>query len=94
MIGKNGTGDGRGDCLYGARRAFGDGRLFGNSHEFGNGFGDDSKYEYSDGHCFGDGHGGGVGSGFGESEYITALIIENNPVTMAYQAATLQTSGG
>jgi len=91
MISKDGNGDNCGDGLYKrARLTFGDGRIFGYSHASDHGSGTDLKHDYGDGYSFGDGRGGGTGTRFGESECITALIIDDHPLTMAYQAATFQ----
>jgi len=59
------------------------------------------QFFFGDGDSYGDGNSDGFGDGGGdclgvaprEIVYVTALIIDSDPVTTAYQAATMQTIG-
>jgi len=63
----------------------------GNGHNNWEGDGRGHQLTFGEGVRNGDGFAClGVGSG-GESPYVTHLIINQDPVTMAYQAVTMQT---
>jgi len=82
MLKHNSDGDG-GWWFPGVTPCFGDGDRVGNGHSGG----------FGDGYFCGTGLGDGFGRGYGENPSITSLIIDEDPVTMAYQSVTLQTTG-
>jgi len=84
----NGNGHGDGDySMYEFER--GDGHHIFNTlrHTEGSGAGDGKRYA---GHMTGDGYGFGSARG---SQYVTALLIDRDPLTMSYQFVTMQTIG-
>jgi len=82
---------------------FGDG--FGDSHTNGDscgsgwgdgvGYGDGygCRYKYGDGITYGRVNGNGEGASTEENAYITVLIIDEDPVTAAYQYVIMQIYG-
>jgi len=77
-----------------------------NSHGNGSSFSDGDGYGDGCGDGVGDGYGDGVGDGVGDgegdgdfygyfnrdTEHITVLVINDDPLTTAYQSLTMQTS--
>jgi len=73
-----------------------DGNGYGCGEGTGTGTGYGDGYGYDTGAGTGYGYGGGyIGSGsvWDDPVYITTLIIDSDPLTTAYQAQTMQTTG-
>jgi len=88
------SGDGYG-IGYGIGYGFGCGHYYGNGYGDGNGRSgvNDAGSGWGDGvqgHGDGDGHGSGLKRNYFDNHHFTTLIINTDPLTMAYQTVTMQ----